>query len=223
MTLDASRGNRVVEISPELAEHLHGHLRTWKPNPLNLIFATSEGTPWDIDTVRKRKLHPLRRKLGIGRAGFHAFRDGNATIMHQGIGRGIESSTAGCKLLSHSLFKSHLQNHSAACTNFLLNQVGGWTETTLHSFSGRNDGSLPSEARFANRSAAFESTPEVTCQQPAVRSASRFLPASFGSPASSGDTPAHGHPVNALDARHDPLNSRSPLQLRHRTWEPIRL
>jgi hypothetical protein len=82
MTLDASRGNRVVEISPQLAaEHLRGRLRTWKPNPLNLIFATSEGTPWDIDTVRKRKLHPLLRWLDIGRAGFHAFRHGNATIM----------------------------------------------------------------------------------------------------------------------------------------------
>jgi hypothetical protein len=82
MTLDASRGNRVVEISPQLAaEHLRGRLRTWKPNPLNLIFATSEGTPWDIDTVRKRKLHPLLRRLDIGRAGFHAFRHGNATIM----------------------------------------------------------------------------------------------------------------------------------------------
>jgi integrase len=33
--------------------------------------------------LRKRKLYPLLRKLGIERAGFHAFRHGNATIMDQ--------------------------------------------------------------------------------------------------------------------------------------------
>jgi integrase len=82
-TVKSKKGNRVCEISPQLVEHLRCFLRTWRPNPLELLFATRNGTPWDLDTVRKRKLHPLLRKLGIERAGFHAFRHGNATIMDQ--------------------------------------------------------------------------------------------------------------------------------------------
>ena len=82
-TVKSKKGNRVCEISPQLVEHLRGYLCTWRRNPLGLLFATRKGTPWDLDTVRKRNLHPLLRKLGIERAGFHAFRHGNETIMDQ--------------------------------------------------------------------------------------------------------------------------------------------
>ena len=50
---------------------------------LRLLFATSNGTPWDHSLVRKRKFHPLLRKLGIQQCGFHAFRHGNATLLDQ--------------------------------------------------------------------------------------------------------------------------------------------
>jgi len=80
-TVKSQKGNRLCEISPQLAEHLRGFLRTWRPNVLGLLFATGNGTPWDADVVRKRKLHPLLKKLGIERAGFHAFRHGNETVM----------------------------------------------------------------------------------------------------------------------------------------------
>ena len=66
-TVKSRKGNRIVEISPQLVNHLRDYLRTWKPNRLNLLFATNKGTPWDIDTVRKRRLHPLLDKLGIQR------------------------------------------------------------------------------------------------------------------------------------------------------------
>ena len=33
--------------------------------------------------VRKRKFHPLLKRLGIPQCGFHAFRHGNATLLHQ--------------------------------------------------------------------------------------------------------------------------------------------
>jgi len=80
-TVKSKKGNRSCETSPQLVQHLRGYLCTWRPNPLGLLFATRNGTPWDLDTVRKRKLHPLLRELGIERAGFHAFRHRNATIM----------------------------------------------------------------------------------------------------------------------------------------------
>jgi integrase len=82
-TVKSIKGRRSFDISPQLVEHLRSFLRQWRPNPLGLLFATRNGTPWDQDVVRKRKLYPLLDKLGIPRCGFHAFRHGNETIMDQ--------------------------------------------------------------------------------------------------------------------------------------------
>jgi len=89
-TVKSKKGNRLCEISPQLAAHLRGYLRTWRPNGLGLLFATGNGTPWDADLVRKRKLYPLLVKLGIERCGFHAFRHGNETVMD---GEGVPMAT----------------------------------------------------------------------------------------------------------------------------------
>jgi integrase len=89
-TVKSKKGNRLCEISPQLAEHLRGFIRTWRPNRLGLLFATKNGTPWDADLVRKRKLYPLLAKLGIERCGFHAFRHGNETVMD---GEGVPMAT----------------------------------------------------------------------------------------------------------------------------------
>jgi integrase len=80
-TVKSKKGNRLCEISPQLVAHLRAFLRTWRPNKLDLLFVSKNGTPWDADTVRRRKLYPLLEKLGIERCGFHAFRHGNATVM----------------------------------------------------------------------------------------------------------------------------------------------
>ncbi len=82
-TVKSIKGNRVCEISPQLVEHLLGYLRTWKPNSSGLLFATKNGTPWDTDVIRKRKLYPLLAQSNIERCGFHAFRHGNETVMDQ--------------------------------------------------------------------------------------------------------------------------------------------
>ena len=88
--MKSKKGNRLCEISPQLAEHLRRYLRTWRSNRLGLLFATGNGTPWDADLVRKRKLYPLLEKLGIERCGFHAFRHGNETVMD---GEGVPMAT----------------------------------------------------------------------------------------------------------------------------------
>jgi len=82
-TVKSRKGNRRFPISAELVEHLRVYLRTWRPNPPGLLFATQNGTPWDHSLVRKRKFHPLLKKLGIPQCGFHAFRHGNATLLDQ--------------------------------------------------------------------------------------------------------------------------------------------
>jgi integrase len=89
-TVKSKKGNRLCEISPQLVEHLRTYLCTWRPNRLGLLFATRNGTPWDADLVRKRKLYPLLEKLGIERCGFHAFRHGNETVMD---GEGVPMAT----------------------------------------------------------------------------------------------------------------------------------
>ena len=82
-TVKSLKGNRLCEVSPQLVEHLRQYVRRWRPNQLGLLFATKNGTPWDTDVVRKRKLYPLLERLGIPRCGFHAFRHGNETVMDQ--------------------------------------------------------------------------------------------------------------------------------------------
>jgi integrase len=82
-TVKSRKGNRRFPISGKLVEHLCAYLRTWRPNSLGLLFTTKTRTPWDHSLVRKRKLHPLLRELGIPQCGFHAFRHGNATLLDQ--------------------------------------------------------------------------------------------------------------------------------------------
>ena len=82
-TVKSRKGNRRFPISAQLVEHLTVYLRTWRPNDLGLLFATGNGTPWDHSLVRKRRFHPLLKKLGIWQCGFHAFRHGNATLLDQ--------------------------------------------------------------------------------------------------------------------------------------------
>jgi integrase len=82
-TVKSRKGNRRFPISAELLEHLRGYLQSWRSNSLGLLFATGNGTPWDHSLVRKRKFHPLLKKLGIPQCGFHAFRHGNATLLDQ--------------------------------------------------------------------------------------------------------------------------------------------
>ena len=74
---------RQFAISQKLASHLRGYLSTWRPNLLNLVFATKNGTPWDQNLVVKRKLHPLLESLGVQRCGLHAFRHTNGSLIGQ--------------------------------------------------------------------------------------------------------------------------------------------
>ena len=61
---------RQFAISRKLASHLRAYLSTWRPNLLNLVFATKNGTPWDQNLVVKRKLHRCWALSGFGAAGF---------------------------------------------------------------------------------------------------------------------------------------------------------
>ena len=95
-TVKSRKGNRRFPISAGLVERLRAYLRTWRPNSLGLLFATKNATPWDHSLVRKRKFHPLLKKLGIPQCGFHAFRHGNATLLDQiGAPRAVRQNRLG--------------------------------------------------------------------------------------------------------------------------------
>ena len=81
-TTKSKKGVRTFAISTQLCEHLKAYLLDhWRDNPENLLFCTREGTPYDNRDIVDQVLHPILERLGIRRAGLHAFRHGNATIM----------------------------------------------------------------------------------------------------------------------------------------------
>lgn len=77
----SASGIRCFSLSRQMTLHLSSFLLRWRPNVLQLLFATRNGTPWDANLLVKRKLHPLLDQLGIARCGLHAFRHANASMM----------------------------------------------------------------------------------------------------------------------------------------------
>jgi len=64
-----------------LERELMQYRSVWTANAQGLLFATSRGTPYRPDNVRRRVLHPLLERLALPRRGFHAFRHGSAQIL----------------------------------------------------------------------------------------------------------------------------------------------
>lgn len=67
---------RTFAISAELQARLES-----KRKPEGYVFATSNGTPWNMNDCQKRHLVPLLKKLAMKQAGFHSFRHGSETMM----------------------------------------------------------------------------------------------------------------------------------------------
>ncbi|HEV2417038.1 MAG TPA: tyrosine-type recombinase/integrase [Terriglobia bacterium] len=75
-----SRRARRFAISQQIIERLE-EMRSIRKPLTDLIFQSSRGTPWDSNMLVKRKLQPLLERLGIQRAGMHAFRHFNGSEM----------------------------------------------------------------------------------------------------------------------------------------------
>jgi integrase len=81
-TTKSKKGIRPFAISMQLCEHLKTYLLDqWRDNPEKLLFCTRDETPYDNRDIVDQVSHPILDRLGIARAGLHAFRHGNATIM----------------------------------------------------------------------------------------------------------------------------------------------
>jgi integrase len=73
-------GERIIDIDPELAELLQQH---FAGRTSGRVFQASNGAPIHAGNVRNRVLHPLLKKLGIPRGGFHAYRHARVTILRK--------------------------------------------------------------------------------------------------------------------------------------------
>jgi integrase len=108
---------RVIPIPESLARRLARFVSRWKPNPMELLFATRRGTPIDASKLTQRKLQPLLKKLGLPRAGLHAFRHTCASLLvSQGISPRIAQQQLGhsdpritLAVYSHVIGDSHRQ------------------------------------------------------------------------------------------------------------------
>jgi len=72
---------RTLRLSPRLTRHLEQYLSTHPRNESGLLFSSRTGTPWNAKNLLRRKFHPLLKRLGLPKCGFHAFRHANASAM----------------------------------------------------------------------------------------------------------------------------------------------
>jgi integrase len=71
---------REIDIDPGLAEMLRQHLRDKKTGR---VFEARNGSPISGQNVLKRALHPILKRLGIPKAGLHAFRHSRVTMLRK--------------------------------------------------------------------------------------------------------------------------------------------
>lgn len=71
---------REIDIDPGLAEMLGQYLGDKKAGR---VFEARNGSPISANNVLKRVLHPLLEKLGIPKAGLHAFRHSRVTMLRK--------------------------------------------------------------------------------------------------------------------------------------------
>lgn len=71
---------REIDIDPGLADLLKQHVRDKKAGR---VFEARNGSPISGGNIFKRVLHPLLKRLGIPRAGLHAFRHSRVTMLRK--------------------------------------------------------------------------------------------------------------------------------------------
>ena len=70
-----------VAMSEALSTLLREYLATWKANPAGFLFLNRNGRPYAANKVVEYGLWPVLDKLGIERAGMHAFRHCHASLL----------------------------------------------------------------------------------------------------------------------------------------------
>jgi integrase len=72
---------RQIAISPQLAELVWKQVGRQKAVGHSFLFTVSTGSPLDMNVERQRRLAPLLETLEVEKAGYHAFRHFNVSMM----------------------------------------------------------------------------------------------------------------------------------------------
>jgi hypothetical protein len=80
-TVKSKASRAPVAMSEALSALLKDYLATWKPNPAGFLFLNRNGRPYAANKVVEYGLWPVLDKLGIERAGMHAFRHCHASLL----------------------------------------------------------------------------------------------------------------------------------------------
>jgi integrase len=83
-TLKSKASQGALPMPGPLAEMLLDYLKTWKPNPGNLLFANKLGRPYSANKLVQKRLWPILDKLKIPRCGLHAFRHTHSSLLVEG-------------------------------------------------------------------------------------------------------------------------------------------
>ena len=74
------KGTREIDIDPGLADMLRQFVGDRKSGR---VFQAQNGSPISGDNILKRVLYPLLKRLGIQKAGLHAFRHSRVTMLRK--------------------------------------------------------------------------------------------------------------------------------------------
>jgi integrase len=80
-TVKSKASRAPVAMSEALSTLLMEYLATWKPNPAGFLFLNRNGRPYAANKIVEYGLWPVLDKLGIERAGMHAFRHCHASLL----------------------------------------------------------------------------------------------------------------------------------------------
>jgi integrase len=72
---------RSIAISRQLGELLQEQVERQRSRRHAYLFSSANGTPWDMNVFRKRKMRETLKTLGIPQAGFHGFRHFNVSLL----------------------------------------------------------------------------------------------------------------------------------------------
>lgn len=72
---------RTLGLSPELASLLSEQITRQRSKGHDYLSSSENGTPWDINVYRRRKMMKLLKSLGITQAGFRVFRHFKVSLM----------------------------------------------------------------------------------------------------------------------------------------------
>lgn len=72
---------RAIGMSPTLVSILRDHMKTSKPNELDLVFCSEKGSFLDASNLRKRVFEPALKNAGLRRIRIHDLRHTYASIL----------------------------------------------------------------------------------------------------------------------------------------------